>query len=82
MTKDDIKEKFLTKAKMKKIIEQTVLEKRMPYLDAILFVCNEQGIEPDEVNKFISPVIKGKLEAEANQLNLLNIDSAPNTLPL
>tara|TARA_B100000405_G_C16576783_1_gene371609 strand:- start:109 stop:357 length:249 start_codon:yes stop_codon:yes gene_type:complete len=82
MTKDDIKEKFLTKAKMTKIIEQTVLEKRMPYLDAILFVCNEQGIEPDEVNKFISPVIKGKLEAEANQLNLLNVDSAPNTLPL
>ena len=82
MTKDDIKEKFLTKAIMTKIIEQTVLEKRMPYLDAILFVCNEQGIEPDEVNKFISPVIKGKLEAEANQLNLLNIDSAPNTLPL
>ena len=82
MTKDDINEKFLTKAKMTKIIEQTVLEKRMPYLDAILFVCNEQGIEPDEVNKFISPVIKGKLEAEANQLNLLNVDSAPNTLPL
>ena len=82
MTKDDIKEKFLTKAKMTKIIEQTVLEKRMPYLDAILFVCNEQGIEPDEVNKFISPVIKGKLEAEANQLILLNVDYAPNTLPL
>jgi hypothetical protein len=82
MTKDDIKETFLTKAKMTKIIEQTVLEKRMPYLDAILHVCNEQGIEPDEVNKFISPVIKGKLEAEANQLNLLNMDSAPNTLPL
>ena len=82
MTKDDIKETFLTKAKMTKIIEQTVLEKRMPYLDAILHVRNEQGIEPDEVNKFISPVIKGKLEAEANQLNLLNMDSAPNTLPL
>jgi|TARA_B000000557_G_C20749037_1_gene432080 hypothetical protein len=82
MTKDDIKSSFLTKAKMTKILEQTVLEKRMPYLDAILHVCEEQGIEPDEVNKFISPVIKGKLEAEARELNLLAHDSVPNTLPL
>ena len=73
MTKDEIKNEFLTKSKMAKIIE-------MSYMDAILYICEDKGIEPDEVSKFISPVIKGKLEQEAIELHYIKSDS--NTLPL
>ena len=80
MTKDDIKNEFLTKSKMTKIIESTALDMKMSYMDAILYICEDKGIEPDEVGKFISPVIKGKLEQEAISLHYIKSDS--NTLPL
>ncbi len=40
-------------------------------MDAILDICERNNIEPEDVRKFVSPIIKGKLEAEAMQLNLL-----------
>tara|TARA_B100000925_G_C21717119_1_gene349273 strand:- start:106 stop:348 length:243 start_codon:yes stop_codon:yes gene_type:complete len=80
MTKDEIKNEFLTKSKMTKIIESTALDMKMSYMDAILYICEDKGIEPDEVSKFISPVIKGKLEQEAIELHYIKSDS--NTLPL
>ena len=53
---------------------------KLPYMDAILHVCNKNDIEPEDVRKFISPVIKDKLEAEAMDLNFLpkknSIDSS------
>jgi hypothetical protein len=49
-------------------------------MDAILYLCDKNDIDPVDVNKFISPIIKGKLEAEAMNLNFLpktnSIDSA------
>jgi hypothetical protein len=40
-------------------------------MDAIIKVCENNEIEMDDVRKFVSPVIKDKLEAEAMELNLL-----------
>jgi hypothetical protein len=49
-------------------------------MDAILHLCEENNIEPEDIKKFISPIIKGKVEAEAMQLNFLpkkaTLDSA------
>jgi|TARA_B110000971_G_C19934964_1_gene465900 hypothetical protein len=69
-------EQFLTKSKFAKIVEQTVLDLRIPYLEAILEVCEDKGIEPEDVSKFISPVIKGKLEVEAQKLKMVNPSSS------
>ena len=66
-----IEEKFLTKAKFSKLVEKTVIEKRLTYMDAILWLCEKHTIEPEDVKKFISPIIKDKLEAEARKLNFL-----------
>jgi len=75
-----IEDQFLTKAKFTKLIEATVSELHIPYMDAILHVCDKNDIEPEDVKKFISPIIKDKLEAEAMQLNFLpkqnTLDSA------
>ena len=75
-----IENNFLTKNKFTKLIESTVSELSIPYMEAILHVCQKNDIEPEDVKKFISPVIKGKVEAEAMQLNYLpkmnTLDSA------
>ena len=75
-----IEEQFLTKSKFTKLIESTVAELKIPYMDAILHVCDKNDIEPEDVKKFVSPVIRDKLEAEAMDLNYLpkktSIDSS------
>ena len=75
-----IEDQFLTKSKFTKLVEKTVLELRIPYMEAVLHLCEKNDIEPEDVKKFISPVIKDKLEAEAMALNFLprgnNLDSA------
>ena len=75
-----VEEQFLTKSKFTKLIEATVADMKIPYMDAILHVCNKNNIEPEDVKKFISPVIRDKLEAEAMDLNFLpkknSIDSS------
>ena len=40
-------------------------------MDAIIKVCETNDIELEDIRKFISPVIKDKLEAEAMDLNFL-----------
>ena len=75
-----IEQQFLTKAKFTKYVEKTVIEFRLSYMDAILHLCEENNIEPEDIKKFISPIIKVKVEAEAMQLNFLpkkaTLDSA------
>ena len=66
-----LEDQFLTKSKFTKLIESTVAELKIPYMDAIIKVCEANEIEIDDVKKFISPVIKDKLEAEAMDLNFL-----------
>jgi|TARA_Y100000992_G_scaffold157437_1_gene105314 hypothetical protein len=66
-----IEEQFLTKSKFTKLIESTVADLKIPYMDAILKVCEANDIEVEDIRKFISPVIKDKLEAEAMELNFL-----------
>ena len=75
-----IENQFLTKSRFTKLIESTVSELGIPYMEAVLEVCNKNDIEPEDVRKFISPIIKNKIEAEAMQLNYLprlnTLDSA------
>ncbi len=66
-----IEEQFLSKSKFTKLIEATVVDLKIPYMDAIIKVCETNNIEIEDIRKFISPVIKDKLEAEAMDLNFL-----------
>jgi len=75
-----IEQQFLTKSKFTKLIENTVSELKIPYMEAVLYLCEKNDIEPEDVKKFISPIIKDKVEAEAMNLNYLpktaSLDSA------
>jgi hypothetical protein len=66
-----IEEQFLSKSKFTKLIEATVADFKIPYMDAIIKVCETNNIEIEDIRKFISPVIKDKLEAGAMDLNFL-----------
>ena len=75
-----IEDQFLTKSKFTKLVEQTVSELGINYMDAILHLCEKNSIDPEDVKKFVSPIIKNKVEAEAINLNFLpkqnTLDSA------
>ena len=66
-----IEEKFLNKSKFTEIVEENVIEKQLSYMDAVLYICEMNSIDLEDVKKFISPIIKGKIEAEAMALNFL-----------
>lgn len=70
---------FLTKIKFAKLVEECVIKNRMTYMEAIITLCDEHEVELEEVRKFISPVIKEKVEAEAQNLNFL---PRQNALPI
>ena len=75
-----IEDQFLTKSKFTKLVEQTVSELGINYMDAILHLSEKNSIDPEDVKKFVSPIIKNKVEAEAMNLNFLpklnTLDSA------
>ena len=70
---------FLTKVKFGKLVDDAVRAKKMTYMDAIIDVCDRNEVELEEVRRFISPVLKEKIEAEAMKLNFL---PRQNTLPI
>jgi len=74
-----MEEVILTKKRFEKMVEEKVTTLSMSYMDAILKVCEDRTIDPGDVSKFITPVIKQKVEAEAINLNMMK---GGNTLPL
>jgi len=62
---------MLTKMRFNRMIEDAVLEHRFSYIDAVVYLCEENSIEVEDVKKFIGDPIKEKIEAEAMRLNFL-----------
>ena len=52
-------------------IENIAKEKRISHMEAVLWYCTKQGIEPDTVGTLISKSLKEKIEANARELNFL-----------
>lgn len=62
---------MLTKTKFSRIIETVVKDHSMSYIDAIVYFCEENNLEVEDVKKFIADPIADKIEAEARRLNYL-----------
>ena len=60
---------FMTKAKFSKLIENTVRQHQMSHMDAIIHLCEQHNIEVEDCKKYVSNVIREKLEVEAMNLN-------------
>ena len=52
-------------------IETIVKEKQLTHMEAVLWYCQEEGLEPDSVGSLISKGLKQKIEADARDLNFL-----------
>ena len=52
-------------------IEQIVKEKNITHMDAVLWYCEKEGLEPDGLGSLISKGLKEKIEANARDLNFL-----------
>jgi len=68
---NDIEKNFMSRNIFTKLVEDAVIKKRLSYMDAIIHICEEENIDPEDTKKYLSPSIKSKLEAEAIELNLL-----------
>lgn len=62
---------ILTKQSLTQIVEELVAKEHMTYMEAVLHVCMERQIDPLDIGKLVSPVIKSKIEVEAMASNLL-----------
>ena len=61
----------LNKEKFSQIVEKLVVEKKITYMDAIVWWCEENEFDIRDVNKLVSPLIKEKIKVEAEGLNFL-----------
>ena len=53
------------------VIENIVKEKNITHMDAVLWYCEQEGLEPDSLGTLISKGLKEKIEANARELNFL-----------
>lgn len=70
---------LLTSQKFAMIIENTVKEKKLSYMDAIVWWCEKNEVEIEVVAKLCNGVIKEKLRYEAQELNFME---KPARLPI
>jgi len=61
----------MTTAKFSQMIEELAIDKRIPYMDAVVWYCEQEDVEVEVAAKLISAVVKSKIEAEAQNLNFL-----------
>lgn len=71
MSEEKVELEFMTKAKFAKIVDKTVVDLKLSYMDAVIHVCEQYNIELEDSRRYVSTVIKSKLEAEAMKLNFL-----------
>ena len=52
-------------------IEQIALEKNITHMDAVLWYCSKNEIDPSTVARLINKALKEKIEVNAADLNFL-----------
>jgi len=53
------------------MVETMVRRADLNYMDAIVYLCEENQLEVEDVKKYLTPSIVEKLEGEAMSLNFL-----------
>jgi cell division ATPase FtsA len=76
MTEED---NFLTKQKFSKMVEQTANILNLTYMDSIIHLSEKHNIELEDIKRYLSSVVRERVEAEAQNLNYL---PRPSRLPL
>ena len=67
---------IITPSKFALLIENTVKDKDMSYIDAVVLYCEENGIDPSNVKPLVNKHLKEKIAYEAQSLNMLKDKTA------
>ena len=62
---------ILTKKRFAEAIETVVSTKGLNYIDAIIFYCEKEHLDPESVKNLITPPLKEKIEVDAMSYNML-----------
>lgn len=62
-----------------KMVEETIWQLDCTYMDAVIRVADQRGVELERVNRLLNRSIREKIEREAQDLNFLE---KPNRLPV
>ena len=62
---------IITKKRFSTMVEEKVKELTVPYIDAVLIVCEERELPPEDIKRLLSPIIISKIEAEALEVNAI-----------
>jgi hypothetical protein len=62
---------FMNKKKFTKMVEDCVRKESMSYMDTVVYLCEQNNLEIEDVKKYIAISIKEKIEVEAMKLNFL-----------
>ena len=54
-------------------IEGIVKEKRITYMDAVVWYCDENGLDTSQISSLVSKSLKEKIQVEATNKNMLKI---------
>ena len=61
----------ITPKKFAIIVDELVRTKRLTHMEAIIYYCEQNLMEPEQVTKWIDRSLKEKLQADAEALNYL-----------
>lgn len=67
----------ITKQELAIHAERLVRSDGLSYIEAIIHICNELDIDPEDIAKMVTGPLRDKLEAEAQRANIL---PKPNSL--
>ena len=70
----------LTKQSLVEKVEFLVSKDKMRYSEALVYICTELVVDPEDIVKLITPALKSKIEIEARARNIL--PRAGNTFSL
>ena len=55
-------------------IEGIVKDKRITHMDAVIWYCDENGLDPSQISSLISKSLKEKIQVEAMNANMLKVE--------
>jgi hypothetical protein len=68
----ELEAQIMTQKKFTKLIEEKVTNTpNLMYLDAVVILCGQLGLDESEIAPLISKMVKSKIQAEAIKLKLL-----------
>lgn len=68
---EKIIEPLFTKKSLAESVEKHVRKDGMGYAEAMIHICKENELDPEDLAKLVSPPLKEKIKIEAENLSLL-----------